>query len=434
MTKKSVILAGILAAGFLPPVLPAKAQDLTAVIEKPILQNGLTLDQTIAWALENSPVLGAQASYAEAAIASRSQAGTFANPEIEIEAENIYGDADGTSEAEMTYGVSQLVELPGKRGNRIRVADAESMKAHYTHDAARLDLIRDVTIAYAEVVAGQQEVAILEEERNLAAQVRDTVTAKVEAGKEPPIQKNKAGIELSASEIALDRAHRALNAKMQALSALMGGNAAGFAVQPSSLPPLGQPEGLEIYKARISQTPDAQSLEANVTQAQSALSLEKANALPDPTLGFGVKQSREDDTNSFVAAVSLPIPVFNLNRAGIQRAGHELNASKMEQQSSILSLEATLVETYSNYVSAYREASALQSGVLPGAQEAFSFAREGYDAGKFAYLEVLDAQRTLFEARKQFNQAVLDYHTQRAAIERMTAMHVQENTSERITP
>lgn len=414
----------MLAAGFCVLSLPAWAQ------EKPV-SAALTLDQAIAYALENSPSLGAQVSYAEAAAANKSQAGAFSNPELEIEAENIYGDADGTSDAEITYGVSQLVELPGKRSNRIGVADAESIKAHYASDAAKLDLIRDVTVAYAGVVAGQQEVAILEEERNLATQVRDSVAAKVDAGKEPPIQKNKAGIELSASEIALDRARRALNAKTQALSALMGSNAIGFIVVPESLPPVTQPEGLEVYKARISQTPDVQSLEAGVTQAQSALSLEKANALPDPTLGLGVKQSREDDTNSFVAAVSLPIPVFNLNLAGIRRAGHELNASKMEQQSGILAIEVSLAETYGNYVSAYREASALQSGVLPGAQEAFSFAREGYEAGKFAYLEVLDAQRTLFEARKQFNQAVLDYHTQRAAIERMTALHIQENPSEK---
>lgn len=420
MTKFIVLVAGICVLAF-----PAIAQSTSTT---------LTLDQAIKEALEKSPVLAASGSLAEASVANRSQAGAFSNPELEVEAENIYGDADGTSDAEITYGVSQLVELPGKRGNRIRVADAESIKARYAHDGARLDLIRDVTIAYAEVVAGQQEVAVLEEERNLAAQVRDSVTAKVEAGKEPPIQKNKAGIELSASEIALDRAHRSLNAKMQALSALMGGNAAGFAVQPDSLPALTQPEDFDVYKARLSETPDVHSLEAGIAQAQSALSLEKANALPDPTLGLGVKQSREDDTNSFVAAVSLPIPVFNLNRAGIARAGHELNASKMEQQSSILSLEASLAETYSNYVSAYREASALQSGVLPGAQEAFSFAREGYEAGKFGYLEVLDAQRTLFEAKKQFNESVLDYHTQRAAVERMTALHIQENTSERTNP
>lgn len=412
----------ILAVALLSLTLPAYAQQA---------QLPLSLNQAIQTALENSPVLGAQASHAEATLANKSQAGAFANPEIEIEAENIYGDADGTSEAEMTYGVSQLIELPGKRSGRIGVADAESVKAHYASDAARLDLIRDVTVAYAEVVAGHQEVAILEEERNLAAQVHDTVTAKVEAGKEPPIQKNKAGIELSASEIALDRAHRALNAKVQALSALMGGKTAGFTVSSESLPLMTPPEGLEVYKVRISQTPDIQSLEAGITQAQSAFSLEKANALPDPTLAVGVKQSREDDTKAFVAAVSFPIPVFNLNRAGIQRAGHELNAIKMEQQSGVLSLETTLTETYGNYVSAYHEASALQARVLPGAQETFSFAREGYEAGKFSYLEVLDAQRTLFEARKQFNQSVLDYHTQRAAVERMAAVHVQDNPSEK---
>ncbi len=417
----------MLAAGLFVLSSPALAQ------EKPAPAT-LTLEQAIAYALENSPTLGAQASYAEAATANRSQAGAFSNPELEVEAENIYGDADGTSDAEITYGVSQLVELPGKRSSRIRVADAESTKAHFASDAARLDLIRDVTIAYAEVVAGQQEVVILEEERNLATQVRDTVAAKVEAGKEPPIQRNKAGIELSTSEIALDRARRALNAKAQALVALMGGGAGNLVMQPNSLPVLAQPEGLDMYKTRLSQTPDVQSLETSVARAQSALSLEKANAVPDPTLGLGIKQSRGEDAESFVAAVSLPIPVFNLNRANIRRAGHELNASKMEQQSSVLSLEAALAETYGNYVSAYREASALQSGVLPGAQEAFSFAREGYEAGKFGYLEVLDAQRTLFDARRQYNEAVLDYHTQRAAIERLTALHADQQTKRRDQP
>lgn len=414
----------MLAAGFCALSLPALAQGKPAPA-------ALTLDQAIAYALDNSPALAAQNNYADAAKAKRSQAGAFANPELEVEVENIYGDADGTGEAEITYGISQLVELPGKRGNRIRMASAESIKADLARDAARIDLIRDVTIAYAEVVAGQKEVAILEEERNLADQVRDTVAAKVQAGKEPPIQKNKAGIELSASEIALDRASRSLNAKRQALAALMGGGAGNLILLPDSLPPLTQPEDYEVFKSRLSQTPEMQSLEASVTQAQSALSLEKANALPDPTLGLGVKESRADDTESFVASLSFPIPVFNLNRAGIARAGHELNASKMEQQSSTLSLETALAETYGNYVSAYSEAMALKATVLPGAEEAFAFARGGYDAGKFGYLEVLDAQRTLFGARRQYNEAILDYYTQRTAIERLTALHAQNKVSEK---
>jgi cobalt-zinc-cadmium efflux system outer membrane protein len=357
--------------------------------------------------------------------------GALPNPELSIEAENIYGDdeLEGLDSAEITYGVEQLVEFPGKRGSRVNIAESERARSYFERDAAQLDLIRDVTIAYAELVAAQQELFILEEERGLAAEVRDSVAAKVEAGKEPPIQQNKAQIELSSSEIALDRARRMAIAKKQTLAALMGSDTTDFAVQPGSLPAVTEPEPLEIYQAHVAQTPDAQTLEAGVTQAQAALSLEKANVLPDPTVSLGVKQFRENDTQAFVAGVSLPIPVFNINRAGIERAGHELNAAKLDQRSGQLTLQTALIETYGNFTSAYREASALQASVLPGAEEAFQFARGGYDAGKFGYLEVLDAQRTLFDARRQFNEAVLDYHQQRAVLERFSALHANTQIS-----
>lgn len=423
----SLIVLAILVA------FPAAAQEpveSTPTIERPAdAPAALALDQAIAWALEKSPVLGASSARADAATASRSQAGALPNPEVSIEAENIYGDGpyDGLDGAEITYGVSQLVELPGKRGNRVRVADAEKTKIHYARDAARLDLIRDVTTAFAELATAQQEVTILEEERNLATEVRDSVSAKVQAGKEPPIQRNKAEIELSASGIALERALRNLTTKKQALASLMGGDTGDFIVTMDSLPPLSAPDPLESYRTRLPQTPDVKSLDADVNQAKAGLSLEKANVMPDPTFNLGVRDFREDDSQAFVAGISIPFPVFNLNRAGVERAGHDLNAAMLDQRGAHLSLDTQLMSAYGDFASAYSEASALQTSVLPGAEEAFSFAREGYNAGKFGYLEVLDAQRTLFDARKQFNESVLDYHRQRAAIERMTAIHAEQH-------
>lgn len=426
------ILAGLLAAVSLTPASPAAAQEQAVAppaLETPAAPAALVLDQAIAWALEKSPVLGASSARADAATASRSQAGALPNPEISIEADNIYGDGpyDGTDGAEITYGVSQLVELPGKRGNRVRVADAEKTKIHYARDAAQLDLIRDVTTAYAEVAAAQAEVGVLEEEYDLATEVRDSVVAKVQAGKEPPIQKNKAEIERSASQIALERARRNLSTKKQALSSLMGGETGDFTVTMESLPSLIAPEPLESYRNRLPQTPDVKSLDADVNQAKAGLSLEKANAVPDPTFNFGVKDIREDDSQAFVAGVSFPFPVFNMNRAGIERAGHDLNAAMLDQRGAQLSLDATLTSIYGDFSSAFSEASALQTAVLPGAEEAFSFARQGYEAGKFSYLEVLDAQRTLFDARRQLNDAVLDYHSKRAEIERLTALHAEQH-------
>lgn len=45
---------------------------------------------------------------------------------------------------------------------------------------------------------------------------------------------------------------------------------------------------------------------------------------------------------------------------------------------------------------------ALRTNVLPAAQRAFEAATEGYRQGKFGYLEVLDAQRTLFDTRGRY--------------------------------
>ncbi|MNN92101.1 Cobalt-zinc-cadmium resistance protein CzcC precursor [compost metagenome] len=40
--------------------------------------------------------------------------------------------------------------------------------------------------------------------------------------------------------------------------------------------------------------------------------------------------------------------------------------------------------------------------MLPAAQRAYQAATQGFEAGKFSYLEVLDAQRTLFQARIRY--------------------------------
>lgn len=276
------------------------------------------------------------------------------------------------------------------------------------------------------MAAAQQEVALLAEEYDLAREIRDSVAAKVDAGKVPPIQKNKAEIALSSSSIAYERAQRQLYARKQALFALIGGNVGDFSVTPESLPVLTAPDTLAQYRTRLRETPDALSLDADIRQAQALLSLEKAQSLPDPTFNVGVKDIRENNTQAFVAGVSFPLPVFNLNRAGVERAGHELNAVKLDQHSALLAQDTALTEAYSMFANAYNEASILKDSVLPGAEEAFHYARTGYDAGKFDYLEVLDAQRTLFDARRQFNTSTLDYQRARATLERLTALHNQE--------
>lgn len=420
------ILAGVLAAFALPAFAagepPVKLEKVDAEKLPPPT---LTLQNALARAQRKSP--GALAAHARghAAEANVEQAGAPPNPEISVEAENIMGSGpyDGFEDAEITYGVTQTLETPGKRGGRVNVAGAQRDQSHFTEDSTQLDLIRDVTIAYAAIAAGENDVRILEDDERRARAVHDSVAAKVYAGKEPPIQKTKANVALSSATIALDRARRDLEARYAKLSALMGEGGSVFTIDAASLPGMTIPDTLDSYRARTRGGTDIAAMQAMVAEAKAALSLEKANAVPDPTFMIGVRDFRGDNEQALVAGISFPIPVFNANRAGIRRAGHELNAAMLDERGAQLSLDALVKEVYGNFVSAYRETEMLKDTVVPGAEEAFAIAREGYDAGKFEYLDVLDAQRTLFDARRQLIASTLDYHHQRTMLERMTTTH-----------
>jgi len=424
MRANPLILAGMLATVFLSPVFPAIAQEqnTTSIVTG---VKRLSLHDALTIALEKSPFLGAVVDRNEAAKATTSQASALPNPELSVEAENIGGDGpyEGFDGAEITYGVSQLIEMPGKRGRRVDIASSEEQKSLYGRDAARLDLIRDVVIAYAQAVAAEEELNVLQQERTLASGVYESVAAKVDAGKEPPIQKNKAAIALSTSDIALERAQRTAQTSKTVLANLMGGYEGNIVVAPETLPEMKAPDGFSKYKAMVSASPDYLAYDADIQKAQSALSLEKANSVPDPTVNFGVRDFREDNEQAFVAGVSFPLPVFDMNRAGVRRAGHEYNAAMLDKANATLSSETRLAQSYEALSNAYRENQVLKETVLPGAQEAFDVAREGYNAGKFGYLEVLDAQRTLFEARKQSIQTMFDYYRELAVIDRLTAVH-----------
>ncbi|MEK7841793.1 MAG: TolC family protein, partial [Deltaproteobacteria bacterium] len=52
-------------------------------------------------------------------------------------------------------------------------------------------------------------------------------------------------------------------------------------------------------------------------------------------------------------------------------------------------------------------------------QSAYDATMEGYRMGKFGYLDVLDAQRTLFDVRVQYIRALTDYHLSVANVEQL---------------
>lgn len=386
-------------------------------------QNQLTLDSAITLAIENAPDLkGAAADYG-AALGERRQAGALPNPSIGFEAENVAGSGpyNGIDGAELTFGVNQQILVGGKRSARVKAAESGKIIARYGQSTAKLDLVRNVKIAFADAVAAQEQAAIMQEQAKLAKDVYTTVNKRVTAAAEPVVQRNKAKISLANAELIAERATGQKDAAMKVLKALWNN-----APSPSLL------SSTEFYKAEkpavagdaqelLAKTPDYKRQTAAIEQANSLLDLERANALPDPVVSVGLRDLRTTNDQALVVGLSIPLPVFNMNGGNIQKAQQQAVKAGIDRQKILLQGQAALAERHQAAQNAWLTATRIKTDILPEAQEAFRQAQRGYNAGKFAYLEVLDAQRTLTDTRITYIQALRDYHANTAEVERLIA-------------
>ncbi len=87
-----------------------------------------------------------------------------------------------------------------------------------------------------------------------------------------------------------------------------------------------------------------------------------------------------------------------------------------------------LAKSYQALSSAYTEATELEKNVLQGAEGVFEASKTGYTQGKLDYLNVLDAQRTLFEAKARYIGALASYHAAKADVERLIGRPIDSKT------
>lgn len=404
------------------PPAPAVAAPPASVLTRTSI--GLTLDDAIAKALVQSPRLQGYGRGIDAAKGERQQAGAWANPEISYNRENFAAGSayKGISPAQNSYGVSQLIEIGGKVSARKNIADKGMKIADLDYQAAALDLIRDVTTQYAATVAAQENVRLATEQKELAEDVLKSVSVRVGAAAAPLIQKSRAEVERSTAAIALDTAIRERDITRKNLAALLGEDQLAATLDTSTFFAVTKPN-LTGASERLKSNPDLLKLDAALEQSKGMLDLEKANAIPDPRINVGMVDIPSASDQGFVAGVSLSIPLFNANGGNISKARSVVSRNELDNRQTSLGLYAELNRAEQQMENAYLQSETLKTEIMPSAEKAFRLAREGYGVGRFPYLEVLDAQRSLFGVKQQHIAALKDYHTARASVERLTATH-----------
>jgi len=390
---------------------PAMAQTDTGPV--------MSLDDALAAAGATNPSIEVSQSGIRAAEAQRTLASLRPNPSIDAMTENVAGTGaySGLRSSETTVGLSLPLELGGKRSARVAVASAQLDRATLGSAIARADLRLRVTQAYNDAVAAQRRAANAREQVGIAAEVLRAARVRVAAGRASPLEEQRADVARLNAEGAAERTERSAQVALDNLARLTGRamgtlDGAWFARVTATGPalPITTGDTLVVAAAR-----------ADLTTATAQVRLARSQRIPDVTVSAAARRLEASNDIAGVFSVSVPLPLFNTGRAGVDLASAQRQQADAQRRAAMLDAEQGIASAQADAANAATTARNATGPTLAAAQEAARIARIGYREGKFGQLDLLEAERTLAETRSAAIDALAAYHDAQAWLERLVS-------------
>jgi cobalt-zinc-cadmium efflux system outer membrane protein len=375
----------------------------------------LTLARALEIAASRSPTLSAARRSIEAAEGAIRQAGTFRNPTLNASLEDFRRETRTT-----TATVDLPLELGGKRAARLAAAERARDLAQAEVASAQAEVRGNAIAAYFQVLVAQERSRLSASSVDLARRGVEVAAKRVAAGKVSPVEQTRAGVDLANAQLEAAEAAAELEAARQALATALGDLEPRFS-QVAAVGS-GVPERPPVSQllARLDSMPALQAARLETERRRALVEVERTRARPDITLSVGAKRDNELGRTQAVIGVSVPLPLMDSNEGAIYEASKLAERAADEVQATRLRLAAELQQAASRLRVARTSASTLQNTVLPAAQDAYEVATRGFEAGKFSFLDVLDAQRALLTARARYLNSLSAAFQAASSIDRIT--------------
>lgn len=374
----------------------------------------LSLRQAIDLALRHNPDLAVAALEVGANEGIRQQAGAYPNPELSYLQEDTQRATRTT-----TLQLNQPIELGGKRVARLAAAERAYDIAAEDLGIRRLAIRAAVTESYFDTLAAQERVRVANEALELAGRATHAAALRVKAGKVAPIEETKARVAEAGVQVEANRARSALRSAQARLAALLGQEQPSMLVLDGHLDELPTAPSYADMQRQLENAPGLRRARLEIERRMALTELEKARRIPDITVSLGAKREEALGRNQTIVGVSIPLPLFDRNQGNLLEALKREDKAREELKSTRLQVSADALQARERLESARMEAALLGTQVLPGAQSAYDAAVKGFELGKFSFLEALDAQRTLLQARVQAVHARAEAHRTRAELDRI---------------
>lgn len=368
---------------------------LTAAIAGPVWAEPAPPFETLLQQISAAPAIVEADALLDAAQARVRQARVRTNPTLALDVENVFGDGPykGAGDAETTLGLTQDLELWGRRAARVGVSQAEAGTAALRRDLAVVDSAGRLALVYAEAEAADRRFQLAEEALSITLADAKAALALVEEGREPMVRAIQAESEAASTRALLDEAQAEREAAFARLTAVAM-LPAPVTLIPSTL--------IDQTPAAVAASGDGTPLvrvsEAERDVAERRIAFERIRARPDITASLGFRKFEAERATALTLGVSMPLPLFDRNRGNIEASQAEFRAAGARLITARQDAQADRQAAVARLLASASRVSASDSGVT-GAQEAYRLSRIGFDAGRISQLELRSSRSALISAR-----------------------------------
>lgn len=379
----------------------------------------LRLDDAVAHALQHHPELAAFSSARRAREAEVIQASRRPNPEIEFGLEEFAGSGPKSEfeAAEWSLRIVQLFERGDKRQRRVDLAERTVEEAELEYQAARLAVATAVVRSFVEVLTADATLAQARAHLTFVEQFQQVVDRRIQAGAASPVERNRAAVEAAERRAEVEAAVEQGAVARRRLALSMGLYEHDLeAVSGELAPPVEPIDRMEIARL-VRETPELERWAREIARRRAAVELARAGAVPDFQAGVGLHFFQESDDIAFSIGVAMPLMIFDQREGEIAARGWEVRSAQDRRRAAELTMLANATRLHGEARLAWIRARAIEQDVLPAAERVVQDLRAAFEEGKIGLLDALDAQRRLFEFRRDLVEMRATYHTAMAELD-----------------
>jgi outer membrane protein TolC len=380
----------------------------------------LTLDQCIETALSRNPLwLSAEEDY-QASLARVRQAKEFPQPSLAYDSDLQPRFLGFRQAGESYFGVTQTIEFPGRRTLRGKIASLESREYLADKDLFRLEMVYQVKETFYGVLLAEEKRKYAAQDFELARDFLEKAQAKYEAGDVARLEVVRAGVEASLASTAVKLAENDVLLAKARLNYLMGrAKLEPVEIRGDLLRAPVPIDRAALAERAVRARPEIERARAGLAKEERRKTEAVLSYLPDFDLGLS-RHRLTGEATTWDLTLSFPVPLLFWQPARGRIAEARANIRSLERQSEDLAnrIRLEVDEACLKARAAADQIALFEKEILAQAQDAYDLILFSFQEGEVGGIELIDARRSLLEARRAYADALYHHTLTIAALEK----------------